>query len=83
MGASGERRAAQYGWENITAKVEEYYGFVIRRLAASDSLPSGFKADVPEAPSRPVQPQGLWASDAAPDAGDPGVTPADEEPVRA
>ena len=83
MGASGVRRAAQYGWENITAKVEEYYGFVICRLAASDSLPSGFAADIPEAPSRPAQPQGLWTSGAAQDAGDPGATPADEEPVRA
>ena len=39
MGRSGRERAAQFGWENITAKVEDYYGFVVRRLAATGSLP--------------------------------------------
>ena len=33
MGASGRERVVQYGWENITAKVEDYYRFVIRRAA--------------------------------------------------
>ena len=63
MGASGRARAAQFGWENITAKVEDYYGFVIRRLDAQNALPAGFGADVPPAPERgPVTP-GLWTSD--------------------
>ena len=57
MGDSGRERVVQYGWENITAKVEDYYGFVIRRLAAGDALPSGFDAEVPAAPSRAP---GLW-----------------------
>ena len=62
MGRSGRERAAQFGWENITAKVEDYYGFVIRRLAASGSLPRGYRAPIPEAPPRaPVMP-GLWTS---------------------
>jgi D-inositol-3-phosphate glycosyltransferase len=58
MGDSGRERAVQFGWENITGKVEDYYGFVIRRLAARNALPSGFSADVPAAPSRAP---GLWS----------------------
>ena len=42
MGASGRERAVQFSWENITAKVDDYYGFVIRRLAAQGALPQGF-----------------------------------------
>ncbi len=44
------RRAAEFSWPRVTAKVEEYYGFVIRRLAATGALPSGFRAEVPQAP---------------------------------
>jgi phosphatidyl-myo-inositol alpha-mannosyltransferase len=51
--ANGRERARQYSWENITAKVDDYYGFVIRRLAAQGSLPGGFRAPVPAAPARP------------------------------
>ena len=43
MGAAGQARAEEFSWPRVTAKVEEYYGFVIRRLAASGSLPSGFR----------------------------------------
>ena len=39
MGASGRERVVQYGWENIAAKVEEYYRFVIRRVALHGPLP--------------------------------------------
>jgi len=39
MGQSGRERAVQYSWENITAKVEEYYNFVLRRVAAQGALP--------------------------------------------
>jgi phosphatidylinositol alpha-mannosyltransferase len=49
MGASGQRRAEQFSWERVTAKVEEYYGFVIRRLEAQGQLPPGFAAAVPPA----------------------------------
>jgi phosphatidylinositol alpha-mannosyltransferase len=52
MGASGRERAIQFGWPNITAKVEEYYGFVIRRLASQGALPSGFRSPVPPVPQR-------------------------------
>ena len=47
FGASGKERARQFSWENITAKVDDYYGFVIRRLAAQGALPPGFHAPVP------------------------------------
>jgi phosphatidylinositol alpha-mannosyltransferase len=50
MSEAGQARAADFSWPRVTAKVEEYYGFVIRRLAASGSLPSGFHAEVPQAP---------------------------------
>jgi len=54
MAQSGRERAVQYSWENITAKVDDYYGFVIRRLAAQGALPPGFQAPVPQAAIRPL-----------------------------
>ena len=50
MGAEGQERAEQFSWEKVTAKVESYYGFVIRRLAAQGQLPSGYRAEIPAAP---------------------------------
>lgn len=50
MGAAGQVRAEEFSWPRVTAKVDDYYGFVIRRLAASGSLPEGFSAEVPQAP---------------------------------
>jgi phosphatidylinositol alpha-mannosyltransferase len=50
MGASGISRAAEFSWERVTAKVDDYYGFVIRRLAAQGQLPAGFSAAVPPSP---------------------------------
>jgi phosphatidyl-myo-inositol alpha-mannosyltransferase len=50
MGAAGLERAAQFSWEHVTARVEAYYGFVARRLAAQGQLPAGFKAGIPVAP---------------------------------
>jgi phosphatidylinositol alpha-mannosyltransferase len=50
MGASGRERAAEFSWERVTAKVEDYYGFVVRRLAAQGALPSGYGADIPASP---------------------------------
>ena len=49
MAASGIGRAQEFSWERVTGKVEDYYGFVIRRLAAQGALPEGFHADVPPA----------------------------------
>jgi phosphatidylinositol alpha-mannosyltransferase len=53
MGASGVARAQEFSWERVTAKVEDYYGFVIRRLAAQGQLPPGFHAEVPHS-TRPL-----------------------------
>ena len=50
MGAAGQARAEEFSWPRVTAKVEDYYGFVIRRLAATGSLPEGFRAEIPQAP---------------------------------
>jgi phosphatidylinositol alpha-mannosyltransferase len=54
MGEEGQRRADDFSWERVTAKVDDYYGFVIRRLAAQGQLPSGFHAEVPPSPRVPV-----------------------------
>ena len=43
-------RAQEFSWERVTAKVDDYYGFVIRRLAATGSLPPDFHAEVPPSP---------------------------------
>jgi phosphatidylinositol alpha-mannosyltransferase len=53
MGESGRVRARQFSWENVTAKVEAYYEFVIRRLAAQGALPPDYRAPVAPAPTRP------------------------------
>ena len=55
MGAAGQVRAEEFSWERVAAKVDDYYGFVIRRLAAQGALPSGFRAEVPASP-RPASP---------------------------
>jgi phosphatidyl-myo-inositol alpha-mannosyltransferase len=54
MGKEGEARAAEFSWERVTAKVDDYYGFVIRRLAAQGQLPPGFHASVPPSPRVPI-----------------------------
>jgi phosphatidylinositol alpha-mannosyltransferase len=50
MGAAGQERAESFSWERVSAKVEEYYGFVIRRLAGQNALPPGYRAPVPPSP---------------------------------
>jgi len=50
MEASGLERVVEFGWDRIAARVEAYYGFVIRRLAAQGALPDGFHAEVPPDP---------------------------------
>ncbi len=54
MGELGRERAEQFSWENITGRVDDYYGFVIRRLAAQGRLPSGFAGEIPAAPRAAV-----------------------------
>jgi phosphatidylinositol alpha-mannosyltransferase len=50
MSAAGRVRAAEFSWPRVTAKVDAYYGFVIRRLAAQGTLPAHFTASVPPSP---------------------------------
>ena len=50
MGAAGRERAVDFSWDRIGARVEAYYGFVIRRLAAAGSLPAHFTAPIPPDP---------------------------------
>jgi phosphatidylinositol alpha-mannosyltransferase len=58
MGKSGQERAEQFSWERITAKVDAYYTFVVRRLAAHDRLPPGFHGRVP-GPTVPLPPDAI------------------------
>ena len=48
LGASGRERVVGYGWDRVAERVEAYYGFVIRRLAAQGALPRDFRAEVPQ-----------------------------------
>jgi phosphatidyl-myo-inositol alpha-mannosyltransferase len=66
MSAAGVRRAEEFSWPRVTAKVDDYYGFVIRRLAAAGSLPAHFSAEVPPSP-RPVLSDGGIAAAAGAD----------------
>lgn len=50
LSRAGEVRAQLFTWERVGQAVEEYYGFVIRRLAEQGALPSGFSAEIPAAP---------------------------------
>jgi phosphatidyl-myo-inositol alpha-mannosyltransferase len=62
MSESGLARAQEFSWERVTVKVDDYYGFVIRRLAATDSLPAHFRAAIPPSPrtsgNAPTNPNG-------------------------
>jgi phosphatidyl-myo-inositol alpha-mannosyltransferase len=53
MGRAGVARAQEYSWERVTRKVDDYYGLVIRRLAARGELPASFSAPIPPS-SRPA-----------------------------
>jgi phosphatidylinositol alpha-mannosyltransferase len=52
MSESGRARAEEFSWDRVTGRVEAYYGFVIRRLAAQGALPEGFHSAVPPGPPR-------------------------------
>jgi phosphatidylinositol alpha-mannosyltransferase len=58
MSTAGRARAEEFSWPRVTAKVEDYYGFVIRRLAAGGNLPAGFDAPIPPSPRVVVGPTG-------------------------
>jgi phosphatidyl-myo-inositol alpha-mannosyltransferase len=50
MGRQGTARADDFSWERVAARVDDYYGFVIRRLAARGQLPPGYRAPIPPSP---------------------------------
>jgi len=54
MAANGPARAEEFSWERVTAKVDDYYGFVIRRLAAQGPLPESFHAEIAPSPRPPA-----------------------------
>ena len=54
MAASGMARAEEFSWERVTGRVEDYYHFVIRRLAAQGELPASFHAEVPPSPRQAI-----------------------------
>ena len=85
MGAAGRARAEEFSWPRVTAKVDDYYGFVIRRLAATGSLPDGFTAEIPQLPppvrARPSMPLSADLAD-APGPDDPAEPP-EPEPLLA
>jgi phosphatidyl-myo-inositol alpha-mannosyltransferase len=54
MGRNGLARAQEFSWERVTAKVDDFYGLVVRRLAAHDALPPSFSAAIPPSPRAPA-----------------------------
>jgi phosphatidylinositol alpha-mannosyltransferase len=71
MGAAGRLRAKSFSWPAVTEKVEDYYGFVIRRLAASGSLPPDFQAPIPQPPPVRTRPS---ASSGSEEIADPALS---------
>ena len=86
MSASRPARAQEFSWERVTAKVDDFYGVVIRRLAARDALPAGFHAPIPPSPravpgsSGPTGAQASDASAASPAAPTPLENESEPEP---
>ncbi len=50
MARNGTARAEDFSWQRVAARVDDYYGFVIRRLAARGQLPPGYRAAIPPSP---------------------------------
>ena len=63
--------AAEFSCERVTAKVDAYYGFVIRRLAARGELPASFHSAIPPSQRVLIRDSGI--------ALEPGVPMAPEE----
>ena len=55
LSRAGEDRAQLFTWDHVGQAVEEYYGFVIRRLAEGGRLPAGFSAPIPPPPGPRVR----------------------------
>jgi phosphatidylinositol alpha-mannosyltransferase len=76
MGEAGRERAEEFSWERVTAKVDGFYGVIIRRLAARGELPPGFHAPIPPSPRPgPIRPADVAvpATGGALGAGPPGA----------
>ena len=58
LSRAGEERARLFTWERVGQAVEEYYGFVIRRLADQGQLPRSFSAPIPPPPGPRVRTTG-------------------------
>ena len=76
MGDAGRLRAEEFSWPRVTAKVDDFYGVVIRRLAARGELPPGFHAPIPASPRLPrdttaASPVGVMADGSADTLPDP------------
>ena len=76
MGDAGRVRAEEFSWPRVTAKVDDFYGVVIRRLAARGELPPGFHAAIPASPRLPrdamaATPVGVMADGSAETLPDP------------
>jgi phosphatidylinositol alpha-mannosyltransferase len=80
MGDAGRQRAQEFSWERVTAKVDDYYGVVIRRLAARGELPPAFHSAVPPSPRTPasIEPAATPTGDPA---GDPAAEPIATAPL--
>jgi len=68
MSTAGRLRAEQFSWPRVAARVEDYYGFVVRRLAATGSLPVDYRAPVPQAPPVRARPSASSAADSSSEA---------------
>ncbi len=55
LSRAGEERAQLFTWERVGQAVEEYYGFVIRRLAERGERPKGCSAPIPPPPGPRVR----------------------------
>ena len=71
MGQAGRARAEEFSWPQVTARVESYYNFVIRRLAAGGQLPEGYSGRSPPSPrgaagALPAPAIGVDAGDGSP-----------------
>jgi phosphatidylinositol alpha-mannosyltransferase len=62
LSRAGRQRADEFGWPRVTAKVDDYYGFVIRRAAAQGVLPDHFRGPVPPSPRAIAIPGDVLAS---------------------
>jgi phosphatidylinositol alpha-mannosyltransferase len=79
MGDAGRLRAEEFSWPRVTAKVDDFYGVVVRRLAARGELPPGFHAPIPASPrlardTTAASPIGVMADGSAETLADPVAT---------